>query len=805
MPQEMTVTDGDGRAAGPGSSALAGHEHAGLLAGLVDGMQDYAILLLDANGIISTWNAGAQRSKGYTAAEIIGRHFSVFYPPEEIAAGRPSRELEIAALEGRLEDEGWRVRQDGTRFWANVVITALRGADGAVRAFGKITRDLTDRKQMEREALQGREQALEASRLKSEFVANMSHEIRTPLNGVIGLGGLLAETDLNDEQREYADGILASGDVLLAVISSILDFSKIEAGKLELDVSPFNIRELVESASEMLATTAADKDIELMTWIDEDLPDRVSGDGPRLKQILANLLSNAVKFTAAGEVVVRVSNIGDVAGGPVLRFEVADTGIGISPAATQGIFDSFSQADSSTTRRYGGTGLGLSISKRLVDLMGGEIGVDSAVGQGSTFWFSVALEVAQSEGTAGRPVGADGVRVLVVDDNYTNRMIVQRQLTAWDMDCATAPDGAIALASLREAAQSGWPYRLVVLDSKMPRMSGLELVAEIKASPALRALRLLMVSSSGTGREAALQAGIDGFVTKPVRQRRLCEEITHALAPPSRTPASPPAERRVVAKRPATTRGLVLLAEDVAVNQIVATALLTKRGFAVDLATDGRQAVEKWQHGNYAAIFMDCQMPELDGYEATAEIRRREHPTQHTPIVAMTAHTMPGDRERCRQSGMDDYLAKPVASALLDALLAAAPWAQRTQRAVEAPPPDPTHHDEQAPVFDRRVLQAICDGDDEIRARLVAMFLTHAREAISELEAAFAAGDAEAAQRTAHALKGSAASLGAMRLSAVAGEIFNRAAVGRFSNALEYQTTLERTYALTAGALNPTD
>ena len=719
---------------------------------------------------------------------------------------RTDAEMQLA-LQGEKEfDTEFRVVwPDGTVHHIRAMAIVQRDPSGRALHMVGTHWDITAQKQAEKElreanakladamrrAIDLAVEADAANRAKSQFLANMSHEIRTPMNGVIGMTGLLLDTTLDEEQRRYAETVRTSGESLLALLNDILDFSRIEAGKMDLETLDFDLRGLLDDLTALLATRAQEAGIEFICAAAPDVPGLLSGDAGRLRQVLLNLASNALKFTHQGEVAVRVCPEWETDAEVMLRFSVKDTGIGI-PVDRQGfLFEKFTQADASTTRRYGGTGLGLAISKQLAELMGGDIGFVSAEARGSEFWFTARFaKQAGRERGAPAPAGISGFRILVGDDNATSREVLTAQLGAWGARAEEAADGATALRALCAARDSGDPFAAAILDIEMLGMDDLDLVRTMGTDPTLANVVLVPMTSFGSrGVARSLQAlGYSAALVKPVRQSNLIDCLSSALAGPvvGQTPAGTALAQPARPVPSAATyrvtcdshRGAfrILLAEDNITNQQVALGILGKFGYRADAVANGAEAIRSLETLPYDLVLMDVQMPEMDGFEATHYIRDpRSAVLRHEiPIIAMTAHALQGDRQRCLAAGMDDYVVKPVSPQALEAVMERWLPQQSAREAAPAPAGPETamlatgETAATAPVFDRAGMLARLMGDDELARIVVSGFIADIPLQIESLEGFLQAGDEAGALRQLHTIKGASAQLGGEALRAVA-------------------------------------
>jgi len=762
-----------------------------------------AILMMDPGGTITYWNPAAEQILGYRAEEALGKDLHELLAPQRyvgdyLAAFPEFRRTGRGNAVGKTLDLFAR-RKDGREV---PVAVSLAGVllKGAWHAVG-ILRDITSQRELEENLRRAKQAADAASAAKSEFLANMSHEIRTPMNGVLGMVGLLLDTELDEEQRRYAETIRDSGESLLGLLNDILDLSKIEAGKLELAIQDFDLRALLDDFAVLPALHAHEKGIEFICAVAPDLPTDLRGDPNRLRQVLTNLAGNAVKFTDRGEIVVQAELLSQTDTEVTIRFSIRDTGIGIPPDKRRSLFQKFTQADASTTRRYGGTGLGLAISKELAERMGGEIGVNSTEGVGSEFWFTVRLGKGPEREHPLPPL-ADlrGVHVLIVDDNATNRAVLAAQLSARGVWIEEAADGKAALKALRRARDSGVPFRAAILDMQMPGMDGASLGRAVKADETLEDTLLMLLTSLGQRDDAEEMAkvGFAACLTKPARHSELIESLSAMVAG---TPVTQSARR--LGPRPSFTDlrrspMRVLVVEDNLVNRKLALTILAKMGLGAEAASSGAEALEALGSSLYDLVLMDVQMPEMDGLEATRQIRSRDSTILDpgVPIIAMTAHAMSGDRERCLEAGMNDYITKPVSPRELYDVLDR--WLPRDPEAPEdTTPPEPAKEalgdgtEPEPPVYDREgTLRRLLD-DEELVGLVVKTFLEDTPVQIEALRGALEKGDGPVAERLAHTIKGASANVGGERLRRVAFEMEKAAGDGRLSEARDRMAELE--------------
>jgi PAS domain S-box-containing protein len=811
---------------------------------LVASRTQNAVIISDASGRIEWVNEGFTRLTGYKLHEVVGRVPGHILQNEETDAQTVAHIAACVAHGEPFQVEIVNQAKDGRRYWLAIDAQPIRDKDGKLTNFIAIESDISERKHAEEELRQAKIVAEAASRAKSEFVANMSHEIRTPMNGVLGMTELLLDSDLSERQRRFAQTIRNSGEALLNIINDILDFSKIEAGRMELDCSAFDLRAVVEETAELLAARAHSKGVELACNIASDVPVGVEGDAGRLRQVLTNLIGNAVKFTETGEVVVAVRRVdppGADAEHCTLELSVIDTGIGMSEQARTRLFQPFSQADGTTTRRYGGTGLGLAISRQLVELMGGQIALESELGKGSRFWFQLELRISAAlpeDLAAGESLR--GLRVLIVEDNPTNAAILQHYTQAWGMKPTCVDRAEKALAYLQSASAD-----LVLIDWKLPGMSGPELARHLREKLLPTQPLVLLTSMTATDvSTTARSCGFNAYLSKPVRRDELLRCLARVLGEVEERSSD-----GIVLTQRFDAR--VLLVEDNTVNAEICTAMLASLGCTVDAALNGAEAVEMSAARRYDLVLMDCQMPVMDGFEATRTIRAREQvsPTAHRmPIIALTANAMQGDRDRCLAAGMDDYLAKPFKRQQLEAVLAqyahgrmparaaaqakaggpakasapgitsapanapaqvgggglrlayARPAASAEHDAAVEPasaiPPGEMNEPMEAVVLDRAALAGIRalerPGSGDLLRRVIDRYCEDAPRLMASMRAAAANEDAPALQIAAHTLKSASANFGALALAGLCKDLEMTGRSGVIAGASAAMPQLER-------------
>jgi two-component system sensor histidine kinase/response regulator len=778
-----------------------------------------AFVAIDAAGLIVEWNPQAVATFGWSREEALGQPAKDLILPKQLreAYTRRFRQF-MESGRGNLFNnriEATVVRKDGTEFPVEIAIAPM--PLGETYMFHAFLHDISRRKRYEAELRDAKEAAEAASRAKSAFLANMSHEIRTPMNAVIGMAELVLDTSLDAEQREYIKLVLESADSLLSIINDLLDFSKIEAGKFDLDPVPFDLRESVGDTMKSLAVRAHKKGLELIHDISADVPPCVVGDPNRLRQVILNLVGNAIKFTDHGEVVLKISPEAPgsngqsgkavAAGQPpsslILHFAVQDTGIGVPPDKRELIFRAFEQADSSTTRRFGGTGLGLAISSALVELLGGRVWLESDLGRGSVFHFTARFDLADpgvlpdSRRLREAPIGSalsaapatlDGLRVLIVDDNETNRRIQVEMLRNWRMAPVAVPGAVAALAALLAAQRAGQPFQVVLTDANMPDVDGFVLVRQIRDEPKLHGAVIMMLTSGDRPDDISQcrELGVSVYLMKPVKQSELFDAIASAVGLATLDATAQPTQIADIANRTGALR--ILLAEDSLVNQKLAIGLLSRQGHQVFVANNGREALAAAETHQFDLVLMDVQMPELDGLDATRAIRIREQAArcERVKIVAMTAHAMTGDRDRCLAAGMDGYISKPIRAAdlfaTIDQVMADGPAIPRQETTAAAVATE---------TVDWSVAWASVGEDPLLLGEIIAAFRAEAPLLLSDLRQAGLSGDQESLRRAAHTLKGTLRYFGAESVAELAFGVETLSRDGHLPEAIAAAETLD--------------
>ncbi|MDX8409765.1 MAG: response regulator [Mariprofundales bacterium] len=740
-----------------------------------------AIIMVDGCGKVSSWNPAAERLFGWASAEVVGKHGLDLIIPDGVMDGGAAlgRQIEVDAK-----------HRDGGQIAVEMSIARIEHDTSG--CFSIFLHDVSERKQVEEATRRAAQEAQEAVRAKSMFLSMVSHELRTPLNGIIGMSDLLMDTPLSEEQKEFAQTVRASSEALLAIINDILDFSKIEAGKMDIEQIDFSLLSVVEGSVTVVSHKVGRKPVALLPFIDPEIPPVLQGDPGRLRQIILNLTDNAVKFTSEGHVLVRADLVSLEDGRATVRFSISDTGIGLSEEAQQRLFQPFVQADGSTTRRFGGTGLGLAICRRLVELMGGEISLSSREGEGSTFGFDLPLPVGAPLDVAPIPETTvremTGIRVLVVDDDPLARDIFARYLRAWKMDVLLADSAESGLAMMQQQSQADVPIQLLIADLKMPEMDGMELARRVKADASIADTPMLLCTAFDVLglKTRALEVGFANILTKPVRMSQLFDHIASALHI-ARSDGSEillgdegkdaATEITLTPMAAAAAGRFILLVEDNPVNQRVAQMHLQKLGYLVHVANDGEEAVRAVEHCPYSLVLMDCQMPVMDGFEATHAIRQHEQELEHGGhliIIAMTANAMSGDRERCLAAGMDDYLSKPISRQRLGEMLDRwredqDPPQHHEAEQDDAPASEAVSEGEpEASALSLDYMRELIGDDDEIICELLQLFVDSMRKLVSDkMTAALHDQNSAAMKAHGHELKGAAANIGLLPVADV--------------------------------------